>query len=97
MVTPNKLLQAGLRRTTSLSERIDSFLEAVHREEEQLMLRQQQRQAQLLAAGGSRQTRSENFSIFKRLGMGIELGIFLFSRRSFPELQRHQISSIILV
>ena len=39
--------QVGLRRTTSLSDRIDSFLQAVHKEEEQQLLLQQHRQAQM--------------------------------------------------
>ena len=53
--------EVGLRRTTSLSERIDTFLESVHREEEQLqhLLAQRQHQAQLFSSrgGGSRNTR----------------------------------------
>ena len=56
--------QIGLRRTTSLSERIDCFLQAVHVEQQQqhqhqqlILLQQQQRQTQMgsqrSGAGGS--------------------------------------------
>jgi len=55
--------QVGMRHATSLSERIDTFLDAVHQEEEQQLLLQQQqqlRQQQIWGMRGGRQMRTSS-------------------------------------
>ena len=84
--------QIGLRRTTSLSERIDSFLQAVQDEQQQLLLLQQQRQAQLgsrRSGAGSTSNRPSMSSVVSAGNGSSRKASTAFSVSSLPSKHRH--------
>jgi hypothetical protein len=88
--------QVGLRRTTSLSDRIDSFLQAVHNEEEQhhqqqLQL-QQQRQAQLnVPRGRTSSNRPSMSSVGSAGNISSRKASTTFSVSSLPSKHHYQL------
>jgi hypothetical protein len=85
--------QIGLRRTTSLSERIDSFLQAVQVEQQQLLLlQQQQRQVHLesrRSGVGSTSNRPSMSSVVSAGNVSSRKASTAFSVSSLPSKHRH--------